>query len=548
MEKKMAKKWMSICVSAALAVTLTGCAAADKVSEFFKTNIASTIAQLREISATEPPKAEATSAPEGKTAQVSNSLALGVTEIDTWNPIASQSELVREAMQFVYEPLFTLDAGQRAVAALAQDYAISPDGRTVEVNLKEGIYWHDGGRFDAYDVEYTVKKLKELNSAYSGNVADVAGCKAIGTNKVRFILTRSVPDFVSLLTFPIVRYQSAMDSGYTPVGTGPFQYYGKTGTDTYSFTANEGYRNGRPQIDKLDVCTIPDISKCYSMFEASEIDFITSRVVDIASEMPRGNIKTYDYVSNNMTYLGFNLQSEHLSGADTRIALSHLMNKEKLASIKLYSRVAATDLPFNPTSYVYYDVSPVLKDEPEKANEYLKKDGWEFDGEKYVRTVNGVKKTLNLRLLVNADSYRKMQTAQQIKDDFARHGIEVTIDALSYDSYAARAAAHNFDMFIGEANMGANQDLTHLTGGGNYFSYYNAELDTLIAQAGMTGDEEQKKQLYIQAGNTLMADMPFTPLYYAKESLLTGAKLKTALMPTAGAFYTGMDKWSVYAN
>ena len=138
-----------------------------------------------------------------------------------------------------------------------------------------------------------------------------------------------------------------------------------------------------------------------------------------------------------------------------------------------------------------------------------------------------------------------MQTASQLEEDLEKHGIEVTVEALSYNLYAARVEAHDFDMFIGETEIGANQELTPLTGYGNYFSYSNADVDTIISHIGMTGDAEQKKQLFIQLGTKLTEDMPFTPLYYAKESVICGAKLKTELNPTVSGFYRQANTWSV---
>lgn len=541
----MRKKIIMICCAVAMLVQISGCARLDAMKSFVKSNIDQTINQIKNLSATEAPAPESTVS--AQEAEVTNSLSLGVTDIDTWNPILTQSEMVREAMQLVYEPLFEINENMEAVPVLANDYSISPDGKTIEVNLREGILWHDGSSFDSYDVEYTVNQLRLNSTVYSSMVSDISECRAMGNNRVRFVLKRSVPDFVSLLTFPIIKYQTPMNVtlNYTPVGTGPYYYYGKTGTDEYMLYAFDSYHNGRAVVDSINILKIPDVNKCYSMFEASEIDFITSKMVDITTEMPRGNVKTYDYTSNRMTYLGFNLQSENLSGAATRIAVSNLINKEKLASTKLYSRVVPVDIPFNPSSYVYYDASPVLRDEYEKTNEYLKKDNWEYDGKRYTRTVNGVSKTLTLKLLVNSDNYQKMQTASQLEEDLEKHGIEVTVEALSYNLYAARVEAHDFDMFIGETEIGANQDLTPLTGYGNYFSYSNADVDTIISHIGMTGDAEQKKQLFIQLGTKLTEDMPFTPLYYAKESVICGAKLKTELKPTVSGFYRQANTWSV---
>ena len=46
-------------------------------------------------------------ADENKT-EVSNSISVGLLDFDTFNPLLTKSETVKECMEFVYEPLFEL--------------------------------------------------------------------------------------------------------------------------------------------------------------------------------------------------------------------------------------------------------------------------------------------------------------------------------------------------------------------------------------------------------------------------------------------------------
>ena len=47
-------------------------------------------------------------ADENKT-EVSNSISVGLLDFDTFNPLLTKSETVKECMEFVYEPLFELN-------------------------------------------------------------------------------------------------------------------------------------------------------------------------------------------------------------------------------------------------------------------------------------------------------------------------------------------------------------------------------------------------------------------------------------------------------
>ena len=100
-------------------------------------------------------------ADENKT-EVSNSISVGLLDFDTFNPLLTKSETVKECMEFVYEPLFELNEKLQAVPILAESYTVSPDGRTIDITLKNNIQWQDGSNFNAYDVSYTFKYFPVL--------------------------------------------------------------------------------------------------------------------------------------------------------------------------------------------------------------------------------------------------------------------------------------------------------------------------------------------------------------------------------------------------
>ena len=60
-------------------------------------------------------------ADENKT-EVSNSISVGLLDFDTFNPLLTKSETVKECMEFVYEPLFELNEKMQAVPILAELY------------------------------------------------------------------------------------------------------------------------------------------------------------------------------------------------------------------------------------------------------------------------------------------------------------------------------------------------------------------------------------------------------------------------------------------
>ncbi|MGN0107806.1 MAG: ABC transporter substrate-binding protein, partial [Hominilimicola sp.] len=311
------KRITACLLTAVLLVSLTGCDIIDRI-------------KLRMTQ--EEPNSAAVENNTGN--EVSNSISVGVMDFDTFNPLLTQSETVKECMQFVYEPLFEVNENLQPVPVLAESYTVSPDGRTIDITLKNNILWHDGTNFTAYDVAYTIKQIRSGITTYTNLLANMADYKATGDYTIQIVLNYSVPNFVSLLTFPIVKYQSdmKMNSNYIPVGTGAFGFETQMSTGKISFAAFDNYHNGRALIDHLYVYTAPDLQKYESMFEASEIDLMTGETVDLSEYTPRGSARNNEYITNKMTFVGYNLRRSTLWSAQTRKGLTKLIDKDSIVN------------------------------------------------------------------------------------------------------------------------------------------------------------------------------------------------------------------------
>lgn len=480
---------------------------------------------------------------------VSNDISLGIIDFDTFNPLITNSQTVKECMQFVYEPLFDVDEKMRIVPVLAESYTISPDGRTIDIQLRHDVTWHDGSAFTSSDVAYTIKQIRAGLTPYGGNLENVADYMGIDNDKLRLTLNYAIPDFVSLLNFPIIKYQSDMsgNANFIPIGTGAFCYNSQPSTDKLLFTAYDAYYRGRATLDGIKVYLLPSLEKYESMFEASEIDVMTGDTADLSEYTPRGSVKSNEYVTNNLTYLGFNTQNPILSGSETRKGISKLLDKDGIVTSVIYSRGVAVDVPINPTSIYYYDTNTKMKKDEPSALSHLGNDGWgtNVNGD-YVRMFDGKVQILSLSLLTDSDNGVKTAVAEKIAKDLNDFGISTEVIALPYDEYRERVNTMNYDMVIDEIFAAPNNDLSPLiSSAGNSLGYVNYDLDALVGQMGITHDEQQLIELYKQYGEGIVYDMPFAALYFSKNVVLSSAKIKSELLPSITRQYRNVGNWSV---
>ena len=78
------------------------------------------------------------------------------SEPDNLNPMMSSATDTQAMMMNVYEGLLTFDKDGNFLPGLAESYDIKDDGKTYDFKLKKGIEFHNGHKFDAGDVKYTM--------------------------------------------------------------------------------------------------------------------------------------------------------------------------------------------------------------------------------------------------------------------------------------------------------------------------------------------------------------------------------------------------------
>ena len=134
----------------------------------------------------------------------------------------------------VYDNLLGFDPtkGQH-VSALVKSWS-QPNDRTYELELRTDVTWHDGQKFTADDVVYTLNYLIDPNVRlrFKPSWAWIKSVEKLSPTKVRVIANESVPDGLMWLSFGTPIYPKHVHEplpgdkqafGARPVGTGPYR-------------------------------------------------------------------------------------------------------------------------------------------------------------------------------------------------------------------------------------------------------------------------------------------------------------------------------------
>lgn len=472
-----------------------------------------------------------------------SNIKLGIYGLDTLNPIATKSESVRDIVNIIYDSLFTLDEQQGVIAELAQSYELSEDGRSIVVTLKDGVKWHNGTNFTANDVVFTLSKLRASGGLYNKISEKISSYTAAEKNKVIIELSEPCPDPAYLLTFPIMSEAApySEDQNFVPMGTGAYKFSSKSGTEIV-LEPNSLWYGGTPSEKWILVKILKDKDAMSEAFNVNELDAITYSGIDLETAAPKMTSISETMISQNMVFLGFNALGQHFESASVRSAVGGFLDKEKILETDAYGLGMTSDLPINPTSWVYKRLEK--RELPDGYSErLLAGDGYVMrDGIYYKNDI-----PLSVRILVNQENDRRVAIAHSVAATLSASGFAVTIESVPFEQYTAKIAADDFDMFVGEVLLDNTLNPAGLlTSQDNYFNMDITSITESMTKLYGVTDRDYLVSCISEVARRFYADMPYIPLYFKAERVVYGSYVSGIEKPLVFDPYKGIEKWYFY--
>lgn len=219
-----------------------------------------------------------------------------VGEPDTLDPMVSTKDVVSIVTQHVVETLYTFDGSWNVAPLLAEDLPkISDDGKTYDIELREGITFSDGSKLDSADVVASLERWMKIASRGKTVADKVTSVTAKGPNAIEIKMSAPYAPLLSLLAFSnsaAAIYPSEIipegDGQIDKViGTGPYEY-GEHVPDQYlqlvpfkGFVPRDEPANGgagkRGQApDEIRFIPVPDPNTRVEGLVSGQFDFADS--------------------------------------------------------------------------------------------------------------------------------------------------------------------------------------------------------------------------------------------------------------------------------
>lgn len=284
---------------------------------------------------------------------------------------------------------------------------------TLEFDLEEGVVWHDGERFDADDVVYTVRWHLDPKTQirFRGRYTWMKDAVKLGPYKVRIVGKKPYAiDLVSLAFLtPIYpehyhsKFNVKSDYGRAPIGTGAYRV---VSLDTHSGAVlerfhkrsiGEGYRNGT-NVERYQFRTIPDRQSQIAELLTGGVDYVKDLPPDQVEEIIKDERFTKT-VNHNLTYIYFLLDANNRSGlkplTDKRVrkAIYMAIDRKKIAAEIIGNGSRVWDAVCDPRQFgCAVDNKPPPFD-PAGAKKLLAEAGY-ADG--FDLTINSISRTVHV--------------------------------------------------------------------------------------------------------------------------------------------------------
>ena len=224
------------------------------------------------------------------------------------------------------------------------------DNVTLEFDLRNDVEFHNGKKFSADDVVYTINYISNKDNGVLTykNVSWMKNAEKLGDHKVRINLHKPFPAALAYLSnavaiMPAGHYDAAPTGAdgkrnvgaIHPVGTGPYQIVEVKPGESIIMKRNENYfeggPKGTPQIGNLVFRTLKEMNTQIAELLTGGLDWMWDVPKDQAEGL-RGKAQVVNAPTMRVSYIQFDVNGK--SGQDfftkkkVREAFAHAVNRE----------------------------------------------------------------------------------------------------------------------------------------------------------------------------------------------------------------------------
>lgn len=485
--------------------------------------------------------------------------------IATLDPAFAKNQSIIWAVRQLYNSLVQTDDQLNIVPALAYRWEVSADRLQYLFYLRNDVFFHDneafpegkGRKMTAYDVEYSLRRIMNPNTASSGawifnnRVDSIEGLRALNDSVFQLRLLAPFTPVLGLLSMQycsIVPKEAVEKYGKDfrshPCGTGPFRFKSWEEGQALILLKNEKYfekdeeGNPLPYLDAVKTTFFNNKATEFLLFRQGKLDFINDidpsfkdEILNKSGRLKKeweGTIILSKHPYLNTEYFGILVDSSldivkksPLRFKQIRQAINYGFDRRKMMMYLRNSIGIPAESGFIPAGFPSFD-SSIVKGyhyDPFKAKKLLADAG--YPGGKGLPVI----KLLTIPIYADLGSF----VARELEDI----GIAVQVEAIQKGLLLEQTAKSSALFFRGSwiADYPDAENYLSVFYGKNpappnYTRYRNLAFDALYEEALTLTDDSVRYALYRKMDQIIINDAPVVPLWYDEVIRLVNPRVK----------------------
>ena len=473
---------------------------------------------------------------------IDKEINIGICKYDTINPILSNNRDVQYIDKLIYDSLVSITSDFKIENKLSKEFSKIND-KTYIVKLKDDIYWHDGERFTAKDVIFTVNSLKNnnINSIYKENVKEIESIEQIDDYTIKIILNSKVDFFEYMMCIPILASHSYNEEDLSsktkiPIGTGEFRI---TKIDPNTICLENNNNEEETKHLTINLVLKESANDLYNLLIENKIDLMITDNIDYENYIGSMGYNVRKYQGREFDYLILNNDNWILNNKEIRRGINYAINKNKINSEIYRDKYNICCFPLQYGNYLY-DIDSQAEYDINKANDIFVQKGWILKNN--ILNKNG--KTFKLKLLVNNENEKRVQTAKNIKEQLKDVGIIIEIVSVNNYQFNKLIKNKSYDIILTGNVISNTPNLDTFFGDNNLSNYKSEKTSNLLTEIKSVDNQEDKlKEKYNELNNIYEEEMPFISLYFNSIFVLYSKSLKGDFKGNWYNIYYNIDNW-----
>ena len=453
-------------------------------------------------------------------------------------PWASNDVPTNEVKRLIFDRLFVpeyTNMSPNPERQLAVSWS-QPDARTTNIEIRRGVYFHNGDPLTAHDVRFSLMEasVSTFSMAFLGIIEDVEVHDDFN------LTIRTSMDFVpiishlTLLPASIVNARLFQEIGMEayaarPIGSGAWMFDEFIIGDRLELVANPNYWGGSPQLERLTwrLVAEPSVRLMEVMAGTADVAMAVAPL-DISLAEADPSVVLHRGLNLISHYIGFNVERPYISNRLVRRAISYAIDVDAIFNAVFMGSGVPLHGPFPPQVWGFYEMEPIPFN-LDRARELLVEAGYP----------NGFSTTI----LWSTGTPANGTISEMVQFTLAQIGINVEIISMEWAAYMPFTEAGQHDMFVlsrgsttGDPDYSTwpmfHSESTPGAGARTFIS--NPQLDALLDAGRVETDPARRLEIYRDVQLLLGYEAPWVFLRAGEHLVASTPNLRGLSINPAG--------------